>query len=74
MKTRTATLMKLDSGAPAQVEIPVVKAGKRPARRGGFWPGENFATATRKWDLTGVFSNNAFVLPALLASKGSLAH
>jgi hypothetical protein len=74
MRTTTAIPIKFNSGAPLPLEIPVHKETKRPARRGSFWPGENFGACTRKWDLTGVFSDNAFVLPALLAGKGSLAH
>ncbi len=74
MKTIRTTSTKLHSGASLPLEIPVAKEMKRPARRGSFWPGESFSTCTSKWDLTGVFSDHAFVLPAILASKGSLAH
>lgn len=54
---------------PARVvEIP--PRGSRPTRRGAFWPGESFATTSRRWDLSGAFENNAFVLPALLGNRG----
>ena len=50
---------------------PPPAAGKRrPARRGTFWPGENFGGYTNRWDLSGVFVNDAFVLPTVVGSRG----
>lgn len=56
------------SSQAAIVEIPA--RGSRPTRRGAFWPGENFAGTSRKWDLSGAFENSAFVLPALVGNRG----
>lgn len=56
------------SSRAAIVEIPA--RGSRPTRHGSFWPGESFVTTSRKWDLTGAFENNAFVLPALTGNRG----
>lgn len=67
MKTYPQPTRSAASNA-AIVEIP--PRGNRPARRGSFWPGESFGTCTRKWDLDGVFMDNAFVLPSLLSKRG----
>lgn len=67
MKTYPQPTRSAGSNA-AIVEIP--PRGHRPARRGSFWPGENFSSCTRRWDLTGTFLENAFVLPALVPSRG----
>lgn len=56
------------SGNAAIVEVPA--RGTRPTRRGSFWPGESFTNTSRKWDLTGAFVNNAFVLPTLVGNRG----
>lgn len=67
MKTYPQPSRSAGSNAPL-VEIP--PRGNRPARRGAFWPGESFGTCTRKWDLSGVFLNQALVLPALVDLHG----
>ena len=63
MKTYPQPTRSAASNA-ALVEIP--PRGNRPARRGSFWPGESFGSCTNKWDLTGGFVNDAFVLPSLM--------
>ena len=71
MKTQTHIAAKFADSVSVPWEVPVVTDARRPVRRGNFWPGESFGTCTRKWDLTGVFANNAFVLPALIGGSGS---
>jgi hypothetical protein len=71
MKTQTHIAAKFADSVSVPLEVPVVTETRRPVRRGSFWPGENFGTCTRKWDLTGVFADNAFVLPALIGGSGS---
>lgn len=72
MKTQTHIATKFTDSMSVPLEVPVAIAdARRPVRRGNFWPGESFGTCTRKWDLTGVFADNAFVLPALIGGNGS---
>lgn len=71
MKVQTHIAAKFADSVSVPLEAPVVTDARRPVRRGNFWPGESFGTCTRKWDLTGVFANNAFVLPALIGGSGS---
>ncbi len=72
MKTQTHIATKFADSVSVPLEIPVAKTdARRPVLRGTFWPGESFGTCTRKWDLTGVFADNAFVLPALIGGSGS---
>lgn len=67
MKTYPQPTRTAANRAPL-VEIP--PRGSRPARRGSFWPGESFTSATRRWDLTGAFLEHGFVLPALAGQPG----
>ena len=73
MKTQTHIPTRFDNSVSLPLEIPVTSTS-RPARRGNFWPGESFGTCTRKWDLTGMFADHAFVLPALIGGNGSRTH
>jgi hypothetical protein len=65
----------LEASAASSLSIPLpppppVTSKRRPARRGTFWPGESFGDCTNRWDLSGVFVNDAFVLPTLVGSRG----
>ena len=72
MKPTTHITPQFAENISLPLEVPVTSNNaRRPARRGNFWPGESFGTCTRKWDLTGVFADNAFVLPALIGGNGS---
>ena len=71
MKSITTIPTKFNDSVSVPLVIPVANETRRPVRRGSFWPGESFGTCTRKWDLTGVFADNAFVLPALIGGNGS---
>ena len=72
MKTQTHIATKFADSVSVPLEVPIANNNaRRPARRGNFWPGESFGTCTRKWDLTGLFADNAFVLPALIGGNGS---
>ncbi len=73
MKSITHIPTRFADSTSVPLEVPVT-TGPRPVRRGGFWPGESFGTCTRKWDLTGVFAGNAFVLPVLIGGNGSRTH
>ena len=70
MKPTTHITPQFAENIPLPLEVPVT-TGVRPVRRGNFWPGESFGAYTSKWDLTGAFAGHAFILPALLGSKGS---
>jgi hypothetical protein len=75
MKNQIHTSARFTDSTTVPMEIPVATTdGRRPVRRGNFWPGESFGACTRKWDLTGVFIDNAFVLPALIGGNGSRMH
>lgn len=69
------TIMKtssiLEASAASSLSIPLpppppASNKRRPARRGTFWPGESFGGYTNRWDLSGVFVNDALVLPTLI--------
>jgi len=74
MKTQTHIATKFADSVYVPLEAPVATDARRPVRRGNFWPGESFGNCTRKWDLTGVFIDNAYVLPALIGGNGSRMH
>lgn len=70
MKTQTHVKPKFAARDSVPLEVPITNShARRPARRGNFWQGESFGNCTRKWDLTGVFADNAFVLPALIGGQ-----
>ena len=72
MNTHTHIATKFADSVTVPMEAPVATTDtRRPVRRGSFWPGESFGNCTRKWDLTGVFADNSFVLPALIGGNGS---
>ena len=70
MKSPTPLPTQFAGSLTGPLPIPVTNVA-RPVRQGSFWPGESFSAGTNKWDLTGAFAGQAFILSGLSGSKGS---
>jgi hypothetical protein len=69
MKTITIPIQEMHGGDSLPVALPELPA-LRPARRGCFWPGENFTISNRRLELADVLADTDSVRPELTGKPG----